>query len=279
MQNKILLRQIIREALAEKPDSLSLQQDKSNQKIVDIIGKGIAVACYTDADFIGKTIARAVRALGISVEKDSSNNPKDWITNSLPQGHAYIVLVDPISLDVTRCDFGTDPCEDSENIDLIKKFRIWMAKTGIPFISLCKVSVRKIGNIDKNANLQDLKRIIADDDVKTYKSKRLVKSIALLDFDTKQGMVEAGRDGQCRLYNLIPTASILQAVLIQQGVPTAIAASIATHTDLYDNCGSYVAKIISRGTGLPTDIASFAALPAMIIETIENIPGINSITI
>jgi|688.fasta_scaffold551158_1 hypothetical protein len=234
-------------------------ETNSSPTISSVIGKGIVVACYTDSDFAGKAVAAVVSKMGMNVDRDESRNPKGWWTGNVPQGHAFAVLVNPADMSVVRCDFGQESCDYTALDSTQQKIAVWLAKTGVPFMSSTKVTVKSLGNLAKDARLSNLREMIVSNEPRTK------EMIAVKNVDYSKCLNAAGANGSCRPYNLIPiTSEVLTIMTLVPGF-----SSIVPYLRVSDNCGSYVARIVSSGAGAQINLESMKVSPGLIVQGIS----------
>jgi len=230
-------------------------------------GLGMAVVCYSDTDFFGKGIALLLSQVGYNVKKEKvSGNPKGWWSGYVPQGHAWILLVDPSSGDVIKCNFGSRSCNVGNIKSKFAKLAIWLGKKGIPILSANKVEISKIGTLsdvsDEKASSEEIKKIIQSD------RSRVTNYFIVKGVNYSRARQAAGKNGECRPYNLIPFSTRLGSYL-KSKLPSPIVSQIALLSASWENCGSYTLDVLSVGLGFGVSTSQYlqaATLPGTMIE-------------
>ena len=231
-------------------------------------GRSIAVICYTNSDFFGKGIAALLSKVGMDVERDpESGNPSGWITNYIPQGHAWILLVNPANGDVIKCDFGSRSCDVTGLESTLAAISIELGKQGIPILAANKIGIRVEGRLaqitDGNVNLSELKRIMSSG------SHAIEDYLIVKGVNYRAARRKAGTDGECKPYNLMPVNTSLINRLGQFGIPEWILEKIKAWSVEWENCGSYTLEVLGAGLGNlpgPDDLIQAAMLPGAMIQ-------------
>jgi hypothetical protein len=94
---------------------------------------------------------------------------------------------------------------------------------------------------------------------------RTKEMIAVKNVDYSKCLNAAGANGSCRPYNLIPiTSEVLTIMTLVPGF-----SSIVPYLRVSDNCGSYVARIVSSGAGAQINLESMKVSPGLIVQGIS----------
>lgn len=232
----------------------------------DKLSSHYAIVCYSNSDFAGKLASAVLNKAGVEIERDKDNNPKGWWTNKIPQGHAWIILINKNG-NTCVCEFGSDSCEFTDSKDIIDDAMIYLAKAGIPFCSKTKVRNQWLSDVNGNKLTTEIVDSLVKESLKI--SRSVNKKVYKID-SFEKGYKIAGTDDECRLYNLIPFDLIPASIKTAARVAGYSLESLRLH-----NCGSYVANILGEATGLTelSDKIDLATMPGSIIEIFDkNIP-------
>jgi hypothetical protein len=226
-----------------------------------------AIVCYSNSDYAGKAASAVVNKFGGKVEKDDYNNPKDWWTNEIPQGHAWMILINKNG-NTCVCEFGSESCDYKDSKDVIDDAMIYLAKAGVPLVSKTKIRNQWLEDVKGDKLTTDIVGNLIKQSLKVNRSvnKKVYK---INSFD--KAYKAAGTDGECRLYNLIPFD------VIPGFVKTAArAAGYSLESLRFHNCGSYVANVLAEATGTVSisDAVDISTFPGTILEIFDdNIPS------
>lgn len=273
---RLLVReQLLREVDVDDDDDTDADYDSSSDSdtggpshLDATSGRSIAIICYTNSDFFGKGVAALLSKVGVDVQRDpESGNPSGWITNYIPQGHAWILLVNPANGDVIKCNFGSRSCDVTGLESTLEAISIALGKKGIPILAANKIEITVEGRLtqiaDGNVSLPELKRIM-NAGSHTIEEYLIVKGV-----NYRAARRKAGTNGECKPYNLMPVNTSLINRLGQFGLPASWLEKIKAWSVEWENCGSYTLEVLGAGLGNlpgPDDLIQAAMLPGAMIQ-------------